>query len=181
MLCILPFFYVYTPLQNSPVWLWVLQTVKVSSLHLWLIICCMFNIVHFNTTNTFVSRQQLLLLPFITDLSFLALALTFIEKNSKWITSNKRESSDIRNISDLEPYFFTMLQECVTSISKSVLWLFCCQGDQGPIGPPGRPGDNGDPVSITCTSTEVASNCKYTLRKKRCKAVTGMVPWSTNA
>ncbi len=44
--------------------------------------------------------------------------------------------------------------------------VFCCQGDQGPIGPPGRPGDNGDPVSITCTSTEVASNCKYTQEKK---------------
>lgn len=47
--------------------------------------------------------------------------------------------------------------------------VFCCQGDQGPIGPPGRPGDNGDPVSITCTSTVVASNCKYTLRKKGAK------------
>ncbi len=54
--------------------------------------------------------------------------------------------------------------------------VFCCQGDQGPVGPPGRPGDNGDPVSMTCTSTVVASNCKHTLREKDAKLSLGWYP-----
>lgn len=37
--------------------------------------------------------------------------------------------------------------------------VFSCQGDQGPVGPPGIFGDDGYPVSITCTSAVVASNC----------------------